>query len=54
MENNFIPGIGSRYVQPGFLAAYQPDVVIIMNGVYEKEITASLHTMGVNPEVHAL
>lgn len=54
MENNFIPGIGSRYVQPKFLAEYQPGAVIIMNGVYQKEITASLHAMGVFPEVHAL
>jgi SAM-dependent methyltransferase len=54
MENNFIPGIGSRYVQPGFLAQYRPGAVIIMNGVYQKEITASLHAMGVHPEVHAL
>lgn len=54
MENNFIPGIGSRYVQPPFLATLQPDVVIIMNGVYEKEITASLHAMGVHPQVYSL
>ena len=54
MENNFIPGIGSQYVQPAFLATYQPDAVIIMNGVYQQEITASLHQMGVFPEVHAL
>jgi SAM-dependent methyltransferase len=54
MENNFIPGIGSQYVQPPFLATLQPDAVIIMNGVYEKEITASLHAMGVRPEVFAL
>lgn len=54
MENNFIPGIGSQYVQPAFLARLQPDVVIIMNGVYEKEITASLHQMNVFPEVHSL
>jgi hypothetical protein len=54
MANNFIPGIGCQYVQPGFLAAYQPDVVIVMNGVYEAEITRSLHEMGVFAEVYAL
>jgi hypothetical protein len=54
MANNFIPGIGCQYVQPSFLAAYQPDVVIIMNGVYEAEITRSLHEMGVFAEVCAL
>jgi SAM-dependent methyltransferase len=54
MENNFIPGIGSQYVQPQFLAELQPDVVIIMNGVYEKEITATLREMHVHAEVFAL
>lgn len=54
MENNFIPGIGSQYVQPSFLASFKPDVAIIMNGVYRIEITRSLHDMGVTPEVHAL
>jgi hypothetical protein len=54
MQGNFIPGIGCQYVRPDALAAYRPDTVIIMNGVYEKEITASLHAMGVRPEVLAL
>lgn len=54
MENNYIPGIGSRYVQPGFLRDYQPNAVIIMNGVYEKEITSSLHEMGIFPEIYSL
>ena len=54
MANNFIPGIGCQYVQPSFLADYQPDVVIVMNGVYEAEITRSLHEMGVFAEVCAL
>jgi len=54
MHGNFIPGIGCQYVPPAFLADYRPDAVIIMNGVYEKEITAALHAMGVQPEVHAL
>jgi hypothetical protein len=54
MQGNFIPGIGCQYVKPEFLADYRPDAVIIMNGVYEREITASLHAMGVRPEVLAL
>ena len=54
MEGNFIPGIGKQYKQPSFLKDYQPDAVIIMNGVYQKEITQSLHDMGVYPEIYAL
>ncbi len=54
MENNFIPGIGCKYVQPIFLEKYQPDTVIIMNGVYKDEITKSMHDMGVYPEIYTL
>jgi len=54
MEGNYIPGIGKQYKQPSFLKDYQPDAVIIMNGVYKKEITQSLHDMGVYPEIYAL
>lgn len=54
MEGNYIPGIGSRYVQPDFLKDYQPDTVIIMNGVYQEEITKTMSAMGVNPNVYSL
>ncbi len=51
MENNYIPGIGCRYVQPFFLKEYQPDIVIIMNGVYQKEILKTMNSIGVFPEI---
>ena len=54
MEGNYIPGIGKQYKQPSFLKDYQPDAVIIMNGVYQKEITQTLHDMGVYPKIYAL
>ncbi len=54
MENNFIPGIGCKYVQPNFLKEFQPDTVIIMNGVYKDEITKSMHDMGVYPDIYTL
>ena len=54
MENNYIPGIGSQYVQPDFLKDYQPDTVIIMNGVYKDEITQTMNDMGVFPTVYTL
>lgn len=54
MENNFIPGIGKKYVQPGFLKEYKPEAVIIMNGIYKDEITRTLHEMNVFPEIFAL
>jgi hypothetical protein len=54
MENNYIPGIGSKYVQPEFLRDYQPDVVIIMNGVYKKEISQMINEMGFSPAIYTL
>lgn len=54
MEGNYIPGLGKQYKQPSFLKDYQPDAVIIMNSVYQKEITQTLHDMGVHPEIYAL
>ncbi len=53
MEGNFIPGIGKQYKSPPFLKEYQPDAVIIMNGVYKDEITKTLHEMDVYPEIYA-
>ena len=54
MEGNYIPGIGSQYVQPLFLKEYQPDTVIIMNGIYQNEITKTMSDMGVHPQVFSL
>jgi SAM-dependent methyltransferase len=54
MQGNFIPGIGIQYVKPEFLKTYQPDSVIIMNGVYEKEIGKMLKEMGLEPELISL
>ena len=54
MENNYIPGIGSQYVQPSFLKDYRPDTVIIMNGVYKDEITRTMNKMGISPTVYTL
>jgi hypothetical protein len=54
MQGNFIPGIGIQYVKPDFLITYKPDAVIIMNGVYEKEIGKMLKEMGLKPELISL
>jgi SAM-dependent methyltransferase len=54
MENNYIPGIGKKYVQPRFLKEYKPEAVIIMNSIYKDEITKTLHEMDVFPEIYAL
>ena len=47
----YMAGTGQKIVAPSFLAAYQPDVVIIMNPVYRREIGRDLARMGLNPVV---
>jgi hypothetical protein len=43
----FMPGTGQEIVEPAFLAAYQPEVVIAMNSIYVAEIGADLRRSGV-------
>jgi SAM-dependent methyltransferase len=54
MQGNFIPGIGIQYVDTKFLHTHKPDVVIIMNGVYEKEIAKMLLEMELTPQLICL
>ncbi|HSR87505.1 MAG TPA: class I SAM-dependent methyltransferase [Pontiella sp.] len=54
MQGNFIPGIGKQYVDPSFLEAYRPDVVIVMNSVYMDEIQKDLAARGLHPEMLGL
>jgi SAM-dependent methyltransferase len=47
----YMASTGQRIVGPEFLESYLPDVVIVMNPVYEKEIREDLHGRGLEPEV---
>lgn len=46
-KGNYMPGTGQEIVEPSFLSAYQPDVVIAMNSIYTKEIQSDLEHCGV-------
>lgn len=50
-QGMFIPGTGQKIVAPEFLPRYRPDVVVVMNSIYQKEIAARLKTLGLDPEV---
>ena len=50
-HGTFMAGTGHEIVGPEFLQAYRPDVVIIMNPIYEPEISAQLADMGLTVEV---
>ena len=45
----FMPGSGHRIVTPEFLKDYQPDVVIVMNPIYLREIRQDLNKLKLNP-----
>lgn len=47
----FMAGTGQEIVSPDFLKAYRPDVVIIMNPIYQTEITSDLNKMGLSPDI---
>ena len=49
-----VAGTGQRISEPKELIDYQPDLVIVMNGVYKDEIERSLHDMGLHPEVRVV
>jgi 2-polyprenyl-3-methyl-5-hydroxy-6-metoxy-1,4-benzoquinol methylase len=45
----FIPGTGQLVVSPDFLCEYQPDLILIMNPIYEQEIETMLKGLNLNP-----
>ncbi len=53
-HHKFIPGTSKEVMPPGSLLRNRPDVVIIMNPIYRKEIQKSLRDMGLKPEVVSL
>ncbi len=49
-QGMYTAGVGQQIVTPGFLQDYQPDVVIIMNPVYQAEIRQMANSLSLNPE----
>jgi len=50
-QNKYIPGTGQKIVAPEQMVAYQPDVVIVMNPLYEQEIGEMLKALGLAPQL---
>jgi SAM-dependent methyltransferase len=50
-QGKFIPGTGHAVKSPETLRHDQPDYVILMNPVYEKEVRTQLQCMGLNPQI---
>ena len=53
-QGHYMSGTGRQIVGPDFLRDYRPDVVIIMNPVYCREIGNQLRQLGLNPELMTL
>jgi SAM-dependent methyltransferase len=49
-EGKYIAGAGQQIVPPEFLQEYRPDVVIIMNPMYEGEIKKTVVGLGLRPK----
>ena len=47
----FLAGTGNEIVGPAALTDIRPEVVVVMNPIYEAEITADLHGRGLRPEI---
>ncbi len=47
----YLAGTGQEIVGPEFLKIYQPDIVIVMNPVYMKEIENDLLKLNLSPEL---
>jgi hypothetical protein len=50
-QGSYIAGTGQPVVAPDRLVEIAPDVVVVMNPVYRKEIETQLDAMGLTPEI---
>jgi len=50
-QGTYIPGTAQRVIPPEMLLAYQPDIVIVLNPLYEGEIRESLSHLGIDAVV---
>ena len=50
-QGKFIPGTGQEIVAPEQMKDYEPDIVIVMNPLYQQEIRDSLSQMDLTPQI---
>ena len=50
-QGKHIAGTGQKIVPPEFLRAYKPDVVILMNAIYEDEVRQAISALGLSAEL---
>jgi SAM-dependent methyltransferase len=47
-QGRFVAGSGQQIVGPEFLKEYQPDIVLVMNPIYQNEIQGALEKAGIS------
>jgi FlaA1/EpsC-like NDP-sugar epimerase len=45
-QGRYVAGTGQQIVPPDFLGHYQPDIIIVMNPVYQREIQEIMEGLG--------
>ncbi|MAT42396.1 MAG: SAM-dependent methyltransferase [Anaerolineaceae bacterium] len=50
-NGTYLAGSGQQVVLPEFLQEYQPDIVLLMNPIYQKEVSQNLADLGLNPRL---
>lgn len=50
-HDTYMAGTGQRVVSPDFLKSYQPDLVILMNPLYQEEISGMLSDRGISSRI---
>ena len=50
-QGKYVPGTGQKIVPPEFLKGYRPDIIVIMNPIYQREIKQLLTEMNLSTEL---
>jgi len=50
-HGRFVPGTAQQVVAPAALREHRPDLVLVMNRLYETEVAASLDELGIDAEL---
>lgn len=50
-QGKYVSGTGQRIMKPEFLSDYMPDVIIVMNFIYSREIKQFLDNMNLAVEI---
>jgi hypothetical protein len=53
-QGRYIPGTGQRIAAPKQLSDYEPDIVLVMNPIYENEIRQWIAAIGMATDIAAV